>query len=328
MKRNRTARVIQLLTVLQARRQCTSADLATVLGTSRRTVFRDLKSLQEAGVKCRFNQRGGGYNINSSFLLPPLALNAEEAFTLLLLVYKGRNHINLPFREAALIAGLKVENSLSSDIRRYCARSLRTVSLQSDPTAAAEGLLDTIFSQIQKAIMDKRTINVHYYCPKEHREIDMELNPYHLLYSRHAWYLLGKSRADERINAIKLSYIKNVHILDRDFIEEPPFDLRDYLGRAWSMLPEGRIYNVKLRFMPEVAYDVTSVQWHETQVVHFEDDGSAIVEFCVDGLNEITWWILSYGDQVEVLAPRVLRQRIVQIAQRIANSPQSAFLSK
>jgi predicted DNA-binding transcriptional regulator YafY len=322
MKRNRTGRIIQLLTVLQSRHQYTVAGLATVLGTSKRTVFRDLKSLQEAGVKYDFNPRQGHHAADSNFLLPPLALTAEEAFALLLLVYKGRNHINFPLREAALMAGLKVENNLRSDIRRYCTCALRTVSLQASPMPT-QAPLNTTFSQILKAIMDKCTISIHCYCPKEHREIDMDFEPYHLLYSQHTWYLLGKSRSDERITAVKLSYIKTVHILDSNFIEEPPFDLHDYLGRAWSMLPEGQLYNVKLRFIPEVAYDVTNVRWHETQVVHFEDDGSAIVEFRVDGLNEITWWILSYGDQVEVLAPRTLRQRITQIARRMANSPRT-----
>lgn len=322
MKGNRTSRIIQLLTVLQTRHQYTSADLAAVLGTSRRTVFRDLKSLQEAGVKYCFNQRSGRYTADSDFILPPLALTAAEAFALLL-VYKSRNHINFPLRNAALMAGFKVENNLPPEIRRYCARALRAVSLHPYPMATEE-LLKTTFSQLQKAIMDKRTINIRCYCPKEHREIDMELNPYHLLYSRHTWYLLGKSKPDERISAVKLSYIKNVHILDSNFINEPPFDLCSYLGRAWSMLPEGQLYNVKLRFIPEVADDVTAVRWHETQTVHFEDDGSAIVEFRVDGLNEIIWWILSYGDRVEVLTPRILRQRIIEIAQRIANPPKSA----
>jgi proteasome accessory factor B len=198
---------------------------------------------------------------------------------------------------------------------------LQGISLQPNPQAEEE-LLDTIFVRIQKAIMDKCLINIHYYYPKEHRGIDMEMHPYHLLYSRHTWYLLGKSSSDGRINAVKLSYIKNVHILDSNFIEEPPFDLRDHLGQAWSMLPEGRLYNVKLQFIPEVAYDVANVRWHETQMVHFENDGSAIVEFRVDGLKEITWWILSYGDQVDVLAPRALRQQIAQIARRMADSPQ------
>jgi len=47
-----------------------------------------------------------------------------------------------------------------------------------------------------------------------------------------------------------------------------------------------------------------------------------VLKFRVDGLNEITWWILGYGDQVEVLAPKALRQRIAQIASRIVDSQQ------
>ena len=69
------------------------------------------------------------------------------------------------------------------------------------------------------------------------------------------------------------------------------------------MRSEAKLYNVKLKFLPGIAYDVAQVQWHSTQTITFENDGSAIVEFRVDGLDEITWWILSYGDQVKVLRP-------------------------
>jgi proteasome accessory factor B len=41
------------------------------------------------------------------------------------------------------------------------------------------------------------------------------------------------------------------------------------------------------------------------------------VEFRVDGLNEITWWVLGYGDYVQVLAPKALRERVLQIAQNM-----------
>jgi predicted DNA-binding transcriptional regulator YafY len=40
------------------------------------------------------------------------------------------------------------------------------------------------------------------------------------------------------------------------------------------------------------------------------------VEFRVDGIEEISWWILGYGDQVEVLSPAVLRKRTAQTAKR------------
>jgi len=83
------------------------------------------------------------------------------------------------------------------------------------------------------------------------------------------------------------------------------------------MIPEGRIYDIKLRFLPKVAENVAEVQWHSTQKAIRNADGSAIVEFRVDGLEEITWWTLGYGDQVQVLAPKALREKIVRIAKNM-----------
>jgi len=80
------------------------------------------------------------------------------------------------------------------------------------------------------------------------------------------------------------------------------------------MIPEGRIYNIKLRFLPKVANNVTEVQWHSTQKVTRNCDGTATMEFRVDGLREISWWILSYGNQVQVLAPKTLRKKILEMA--------------
>jgi len=95
---------------------------------------------------------------------------------------------------------------------------------------------------------------------------------------------------------------------------EHNIDIHKYFKRAWLMKPQGRLYNIKLRFSPKVARKVAEVQWHTTQIVTGNRDGCAIIEFRVDRLAEITWWILSYGKQVEVLAPKILRNRVSKIA--------------
>ncbi|MHC4528728.1 MAG: WYL domain-containing protein, partial [Planctomycetota bacterium] len=140
---------------------------------------------------------------------------------------------------------------------------------------------------------------------------------YHLLYNRRAWYVLGHSSLHKSTRTFKLNRIKELKILDKCFVDEGSFDLADYLGRAWSMIPEGRLYDVKLRFLPMVAENVAEVQWHSTQQLTRHSDGSASVEFRVDGLREITWWILGYGDQVQVLAPRALRQKVIETAKNM-----------
>jgi proteasome accessory factor B len=177
--------------------------------------------------------------------------------------------------------------------------------------------MDKIFAQLLGAILTKQVVNISYHLPREQKTLTIEFNPCHLMYSNSTWCVLGWSSLHRGVSALNLSRIEEVQKLNRHFIEDRKFDIQEYLGRAWSMVPEGRLYDVKLKFLPEVANNVIKRQWHSTQKVSFEQDGSAIVEFRVDGLGEITWWILSFGDKVRVLAPAMLRERVIKIAQSL-----------
>ncbi len=316
MKTSRISRVIQLLTTLQSGQSYGSGDLAEILKISKRMVFRDLKELRKVGIPCSFSNKAHCYKIDPEFFLSVPNLDAQEALSLLLLTRKARNHIYFPFRDSALRAAIKIESKLPEKTKRFCNTALEKISIKADPQERLD-LLDQKFAQFLEAILDKRVVAIHYDSPLERENIVTNLSPYHLMYNNNAWYVLGKTELDKKVRVFKLNHIKNLNILDKCFVEDETFDLSECLGRAWSMIPEGRLYNIKLRFLPEVARKVADIQWHSTQTVILQDDGSIIMEFRVDGLNEITWWVLSYGDQVQVLAPAALRQRVIEIAQNM-----------
>jgi predicted DNA-binding transcriptional regulator YafY len=316
MKSSRISRVVQILTTLQAGKSYAVGDLSKMFGTSRRTVFRDLKELRAIGVPYHYDPKTGGYAIEPGFFLPPVDLNLQEALSLLLLVHKASKQLQLPFKNSALLAALKIENHLPFKIRKYCDTALRHIFVR--PRAQAPmNSLDVTFAQLQKAITKKHKVNIRYNSLSEGEVVELDLNPYHLLYNDRAWYVLGYSSLNKSVRIFKLNRIRKLKITEQCFLGGESFDLSDYFGKAWSMVPEGRIYNVKLRFLPKVAKSVTEVQWHSTQEVTRNSDGSAIVEFRVDGLGEITWWILGYGDQVQVLAPKTLRKRVLERAKKM-----------
>ncbi len=316
MKASRISRVVQLLTTLQSGESYAVGDLAKMFGTSRRTVFRDLKELQTIGVPYHYNAKTGSYAIDPEFFLPPIDLNLQEALGLLLLVHKASGQIQLPFKNSALLAALKIENNLPVKIRQYCNTALQNISTRVGPQAPSK-MLDKTFAQLQKAIAKKNKVSMRYHSLFEGQIIDVELCPYHLMYNRRAWYVLGLSDLHKSIRTFKLNRIKELKSTEKYFVGGESFDLYDFFGRAWSMIPEGRIYNIKLRFLPMVANNVTEVQWHSTQKVRRNSDGSATIEFRVDGLREITWWILGYGDQVQVLAPKALRNKVLETAKNM-----------
>ncbi len=313
MKPSRIGRIVRILTTLQAQKYYSAGDLSRMFGTSRRTIYRDLKELEAIGVPYHYDPRKGGYTIKPEFFLPPLDLSLQEALSLLMVAEKAAGQIQLPFKNSALLAALKIENNLPANIRKYCNAALRHISAKAGAQAPMN-LLDKSFAQLQKAILKKRRVNLLYNSLFDGGEIELELCPYHLLYNQRAWYVLGHSSLHKSIRTLKLNRIKQLKISDKCFLGGEGFDLHDYLGRAWSMIPQGRIYNVKLRFLPRVAENVAEVQWHSTQKVTHNHDGSIIAQFRVDGLGEIIWWILGYGDQVQVLAPKVLRKRVVEAA--------------
>lgn len=316
MRQGKITRIVQILTTLQSGKGFAANDLAELFCTSRRTIFRDLKELQAIGVPYRYDAKTARYTMDPEFFLPPIDLNLQEALSLLLLVHKTANQFQVPFKNSVLLAGLKIENNLPAGVRQYCNNALRSISAKLAAQAPTD-LLDNSFSKLHIAIAKKQMVEMQYHSLFEGQLINLVLHPYHLLYNNRAWYVLGFSEPHKAVRTFKLNRIKQLQPLDKLFVDGETFDLYEHLGRAWSMIPEGRIYNIKLRFLPKVAHNVAEVQWHSSQQVRLCEDGSAIVEFRIDGLNEISWWLLGYGDQVQIMAPNALRKKIVETAKNI-----------
>jgi len=77
------------------------------------------------------------------------------------------------------------------------------------------------------------------------------------------------------------------------------------------LIPEsGPDQVIQVRFSKKVARNVAEVNWHKTQQIEWNDDGTLVFSAKVKGLSEVSWWILGYGDQAEVVKPAALRKMI------------------
>jgi proteasome accessory factor B len=255
MKSHRVGRVIEILATLQSGKNYTASHLANILGTSRRTIYRDLKELEAIGVSYHYDASAGGYTMEPEFFLPPVDLKLQEALGLLLLVHKTGEQMQTPLKNSALLAALKIENNLPAKIRRHCEAALRSVSARTAAQAPMREL-DKTFTQLQESITKKQKVSIKYHSLFEGGDVELALCPYHLLYNQRAWYVVGLSSIHKSVRTFKLNRIREMKTLDQHFADDGDFDLSEYLGRAWSMMPEGRIYNVKLRFLPMVAQNV------------------------------------------------------------------------
>ena len=307
---------MQLLTALQTGKKYSVSALSKMFGRSRRTIFRDLEELRVMGVRFHYDAKDRSYIIAPKFFLRPTDLTDIEAHSLLILVDTAVDQVQVPYRNSALMAALKIESNLPRKTRQSCSTMLQNIHARVTPQALTP-LLDKAYAPLGAAAAKKQKVNITYKSLYERKVINVELCPYRLWFNERAWYVVGFSELHKEVRTFKLNRIKELKVLNKRFLDGDDFDLDEYLGRAWSMIPQGRIYNIKLRFLPKVAENVAEVQWHSTQKVTHNSDGSATVEFRVDGLGEITWWVLGYGDQVQVLAPKALRKNVIEAARNM-----------
>jgi proteasome accessory factor B len=123
------------------------------------------------------------------------------------------------------------------------------------------------------------------------------------------------------VRTFNLGRIASLELLDERFQVPRGFTIERYLGNAWHLIPEpGRDEEVVIRFRKMVARNVAEVAWHKTQRLVRRDDGTLDFHITVSGLNEISWWILGYGDQAEVLEPARLRDMIAAHAARLVET--------
>jgi predicted DNA-binding transcriptional regulator YafY len=94
--------------------------------------------------------------------------------------------------------------------------------------------------------------------------------------------------------------------------------MEEALRRAWDIIADQPAADVVLRFTPSVAARVGEATWHPTQRVEQADDGSLVWRATVAGTIEIRLWILSWGDDVEVLEPAALRDDVAATHRRAA----------
>jgi len=322
-------RLLDVLERLQSGRIHATSELAALCGVSRRTIFRDLKTLQDAGIPVLYDSSQQGYWVSAQSLLPPTNLTLAETLSLLVLAQDaGTRDRGIPFQEAARDAALKLHSNLPGHLASEIDMVTHAVKVQMEPQARMEqGKAQ--YERTLQALTERKKLRLQYQSLYEKSVIQTLVSPYRLLFRRHTWYVIGRSSLHRSVRTFHLGRIQHSELTEDDYQIPPRFSLKSYFGNAWSLIREKKARtHVTVRFQSLVAQNVAEVCWHPTQMVVWNADGTIDFSVCVDGIHEMSWWILSYGDQAKVLAPPELQNLILNRAQRMVeqySAPQDSF---
>jgi predicted DNA-binding transcriptional regulator YafY len=135
----------------------------------------------------------------------------------------------------------------------------------------------------------------------------------------YACYVIGYDDLRGAIRTFKVERIYEAHLTDEPFTIPESFDPQRLLASAWGVIwrDEGEI-EVTLRFAPTVVRRLKESSWHHSQRVEDLPDGSCLFTVRVGSTQEIKPWVRGWGAAVEVLAPPVFRQEMIEEVREMA----------
>ena len=306
---DRMARVLRLLQLIQRSGRWDAERIAQELECSVRTVFRDLTVLELAGVPWAFDKETGGYRVRPDYQFPVLQLTDEELIgqATATAVTKAAG---LDVTRGATPTSEKLATKSGEKAEEILREALRFTEVLDLKLADHSRHLDCIRT-VQWALLTRKQVTGQYESPYEAKPVKLTLHPYRLCLVKSAWYLIAKTAGEPAPRTYRLVRFKSLRMTDQPAVIPREFDLRDYFGNAWSVFRGNESHDVELRFTREAADVVTETVWHHTQKTKRHADSTVTMTFTVDGLDEITRWIVSWAGQVKVIGPAELRQKVV-----------------
>lgn len=205
----RISRLIEILTILQTKRIVTSTKLAEKFGVSTRTIYRDIRVLEQASVPVLIEE-GKGYTLMEGYKIPPIMFTENQANALILaeqLVLKNRDSSLIEYYAEAI-------DKIKAVLRQSEKDKANLLSLRTKLSNFK--INSNILSTLQIALTNFYLVNFDY-INAESKESRRTVEPFALLNISEGWLLVGYCRLRNEFRYFRLDRIKKLQIQQENF---------------------------------------------------------------------------------------------------------------
>jgi predicted DNA-binding transcriptional regulator YafY len=331
---NRTDRLLAIVLELQGKRLRRAEDLARTFETSKRTIYRDVLALGQAGVPI-VSTPGRGYSLMEGYFLPPLSFTADEATILLLGSDVMVQSFDAQYREAARAAGRKIAGVLPARLRDEVAALRESIHFGFEGAALSPALAGKL-QALRRAILDRVTVRFRYHTRRPDEQSigergvgergvgvprPREADPYALRHLGSAWYLAGYCHRRHEVRQFRLDRIEDLVLLDTVFQRPAPDDPRGYA-------PSRRDLSADEHIEVRALFDASVARWvRETPsffaVAEEETPEGLLVTLRIRRADDVLQWLLSWGRNVRVVSPEAMRRQVAEEAEALLDHHRS-----
>ncbi|UFH51849.1 YafY family protein [Spirosoma sp. KNUC1025] len=311
---NRLDRLTAILIHLQTKRVVRAQELADRFGISLRTVYRDVRSLEEAGVPIGA-EAGVGYFL-TDYHLPPVMFTGAEASALLLgskLIAKWADESVRTEFESALF-------KIKSVMKRSDQERLDDLDahIKVARYAHRQPYSDGLLTHIQQAIAQNHVLQLQYHSQYNDAETQREVEPLGLHHYRMGWHLIAFCRTRQDYRDFRVDRIRELIDTGQRFARPERLSLQEYLNRIgedWSVVDVTIVFPKSVtRFIQE--------QKHSYGFQQEDDLGDHIrMIFQTPYLEGLARWLLMFGNAVTIEQP----DQLLVMMQRLADEIQTHY---
>ena len=290
-------RLIGILSILLQKEMTTAPELAEHFEVSRRTIGRDIEALCKAGIPIRTMQgTGGGISIMNGYRMDRTILTSRDM--------------------QMILAGLRSLDSVSGS--RYYGQLMEKIQAgSSELISGRDSILIDLSSwyktslapkiaTIQDAIENRHILEFDYYAPSG--ESKRSIEPYYVVFKWTSWYVYGWCLKRKDYRLFKLNRMDKVRETEQVFTcrNAPVPDLTSEVAFPRNIVLKALFEpDMKWRLVEEFGPDCYEVQ----------KDGRLLLVRDYSDMENLTMWMLTFGDKVEVLEPVEVREKLMNMAE-------------
>jgi len=307
---NRFDRVTSLLLLLQTRSVVTAGFLSEHFGVTERTIYRDIRTLENAGVPIG-SEAGVGYFLEKGYRLPPVSFTLDEAASLLLGEKLLSATLDKDSHEDYRYALNKVRAVLDRSDKDYLSSLDADTEVQSFITRNTDETGDRWLRECRRVLVQRQIVTLTYIAQGAAPATTRDVEPIGLFhYSRH-WHLIGWCRLRQDYRDFRLDRISSFDPSHEQFPRHRRDNLQDYLARQQT---EHDLTEVVIVFDPMVTRFIGEVKYlHGFVREEFTEEGLEMVFLC-SRIEYLARWLVQFTSGVEVKQCDQLRHELAALS--------------
>ncbi|NCD68756.1 helix-turn-helix transcriptional regulator [Mucilaginibacter agri] len=311
---NRIDRISAILIQLQSRKTVKASDIADRFSISLRTVYRDIKTLEEAGIPI-IGEAGVGYSLVDGYRLPPVMFTRDEAAAFLTaekLVEKLTDSANSEIYRSAMY---KIKAVLRSTDKDYLETIDNHIEILKSRTHQEIRDINPL-QNILQSIAEKRVLSMCYKAAYKEDAITREIEPVGVFYLDSNWHLIAFCRLRVDYRDFRFDRMENLEVTSQHFTKKHA-PLQTHLENLYKGTD---LVNIVIRIKRDSAAYVGQQKYYHGFVSEKIKGDEVEMQFLTPYIEGFTRWFMMYADRAKIIEPTRVKDKLKQMIDKISEN--------